>query len=427
MAGGKGTRLGEISKDLPKPMIDINGKPLLEHIINECFKYKFKDIKILVEHKAEVIQSYFGDGKKNNVSIEYFIEKEPRGTAGALIDIIKKLEKDFIIIYADTFINVDLTKFYNFHKKQKSELSIFVHPNNHPHDSDIIELDDFNNVKKLYSYPHDGIKPLNNLVNGALYVSNKNIFENINLKLRKIDIAKDIIPYLIKKKFILKGYRSSEYIKDLGTPERLGQIKEDFKFNKIKNLSISLPKKTIFLDRDGVINEEIGYISDPSQIKILPNVSLAIKEANKRGILVIVITNQPVVARGECTFHKLKLIHNHIETLLGADGAYLDGIYFCPHHPDKGFKDEVKSLKVVCKCRKPGTKLLSIATKEFNIDLNKSWMIGDSTTDIQTAKNIGIRSILLETGYSGSDKKFDALPDFKSIDLLNAIKHIIDN
>ena len=112
----------------------------------------------------------------------------------------------------------------------------------------------------------------------------------------------------------------------------------------------------------------------------------AIKLINKSGYLVVVVTNQPVIARGEVTESELQLIHNKMETELGTEGAYLDAIYYCPHHPDKGFEGEIERLKIECDCRKPKPGMFFRAAEDFNIDLCSSWMIGDSENDILAGK-----------------------------------------
>ena len=152
---------------------------------------------------------------------------------------------------------------------------------------------------------------------------------------------------------------------------------------------MSNKQKAIFLDRDGTINKYVGFLREIEQFELLPNTSEAIKKINNSGYLAIVVTNQPVIARGEVTFEQLDQIHNKMETLLGKDGAYLDGIYFCPHHPHKGFEGEIPELKVECECRKPKPGMLLQAAKDFNIDLSKSWMIGDSDNDILAGENAG--------------------------------------
>ena len=154
-------------------------------------------------------------------------------------------------------------------------------------------------------------------------------------------------------------------------------------------------QRAIFLDRDGTINKYVGFLRNINDFELLPGASDAIKMINSSGYLAIVITNQPVIARGEVTFEELDEIHNKMETLLGNDGAYLDAIYYCPHHPHRGYDGEIPELKIDCDCRKPKPGLLFKAAKDFNIDLSKSWMIGDDDTDVEAGFNAGCRAIKL--------------------------------
>ena len=135
------------------------------------------------------------------------------------------------------------------------------------------------------------------------------------------------------------------------------------------------------------------------EFELIDGVAEAIKIINNSGYLAIVVTNQPVIARGEVTFDKLQEIHNKMETLLGLEGAYLDGIYFCPHHPHKGYEGEIAELKIDCECRKPKPGLLLQAAKDFNIDLSQSFMIGDSENDILAGIAANCR-----TGYIGEEE-----------------------
>ena len=138
----------------------------------------------------------------------------------------------------------------------------------------------------------------------------------------------------------------------------------------------------------------------------------AIKKINQSGYLAVVVTNQPVIARGEVTYDKLKEIHNKMETLLGKDGAYLDGIYFCPHHPDSGFEGEIKELKIDCNCRKPKPGMLIKAAEDLNVDLSMSWMIGDGKSDILAGKNAGCKTALIGEDDYGQDITVDSILTF---------------
>lgn len=151
----------------------------------------------------------------------------------------------------------------------------------------------------------------------------------------------------------------------------------------------------IFLDRDGTINEELEFISDPENIVLIPGSVDAIREANQLGLKVFVITNQSGIARGLIKEEDLVRVHNKLVKLLNAENAHLDAIYFCPHHPDYG----EPPYRTLCDCRKPNTGMLKQAEAEFNIDLKKSFIIGDRIIDIQTAHAAGAKSILVLTGY----------------------------
>ena len=181
----------------------------------------------------------------------------------------------------------------------------------------------------------------------------------------------------------------------MGTPERYYSICQDFIEGRIHRKNLKNPQRSVFLDRDGTINKYKGFITDPSQMELLPGVAEAIKKINDIGYLAIVITNQPVIARGDCTLEELEQIHLKMETLLGEQGAYLDDIFFCPHHPDKGFEGEREEYKIECSCRKPKPGMLLQAAQKYNIDLKSSYMIGDSLADVQAGNAAGCKSILI--------------------------------
>lgn len=151
----------------------------------------------------------------------------------------------------------------------------------------------------------------------------------------------------------------------------------------------------IFLDRDGTINEELEFISDTENVVLIPGSVDAIREANRLGLKVFVITNQSGIARGLIKEEDLVRVHNKLVKLLNAENAHLDAIYFCPHHPDYG----EPPYRTLCDCRKPNTGMLKQAEAEFNIDLKKSFIIGDRIIDIQMAHAVGAKSILVLTGY----------------------------
>jgi len=428
LAGGKGTRLKSISGDLPKPMVSVLNKPLLQHIVEQCAKYEFLDIHILVSYGADLIEGYFGNGDKYGVSITYHREEIPRGTAGALLDVLPELNEKFLVFYGDTYFDVELNKFWDFNNDlgHGSDASLFIHPNDHPHDSDLVEVDENYKITAIYGYPHDACWR-RNLVNAAIYILNRSAVVDVELSKERPDIAKDLFPLMLERGKCLYGYLSSEYLKDMGTPERLSGVERDIRSGKVNALKYNTKKTALFLDRDGVINREVDHLADPDQFEILSGVGKAVRKANRAGMLVVVVTNQPVIARGELSEEGLRTIHNKMETLLGKEGAYIDQIYYCPHHPESGFIGEIESFKIECDCRKPKAGLFLQAAKEMNISLEKSWMVGDSTADILAGDRAGVQTILVESGYAGKDGKYNVEADFMVEDLSSAVDLVLEH
>ncbi len=243
------------------------------------------------------------------------------------------------------------------------------------------------------------------------------------LKNQKTDFEKDVVNIELNSKTIY-SYHSTEYVKDAGTPDRYYSVCKDVEAGIVKAKNLRNPQKCIFLDRDGTINKYVGFARYLNQIELENNSSIGLKDINQSEFISIVITNQPVVARGEVSFEQLREINNKIETLLGKDGAYFDDLFFCPHHPYKGFEGEIPSLKFDCDCRKPKICLLLQAKEKYNIDSTKCYFVGDTTMDIQTGVNAGMKTILVKTGEKGEDGKYDVKPDFV-INSLVEIKNIM--
>lgn len=430
LAGGKGTRLAEILRQpdgtlLPKPLVPVAGIPLLERQITHAISYGVTDVLILVSHKASDIEEFCKNKSNFGINIQFVNDGEPRGTAGALLAALPLLEDTFMVMYGDTLLNVDLHRFIIYFEKHNSDICIFLHPNDHPHDSDIVEVGDSNEVVAFRSYPHSNNADLQNLVNAALYIVSKKTLIYWTGKRLDIDCAKDLFPKLLSDNHKILGYISPEYIKDVGTPARLRNAEHDLRSGRFEAQNLSRKQAAVFLDRDGVINEDIGHIYSPEQFRLLASASKAIQLLNKSGFLVVVVTNQPVVARGECDESGLKVIHNRMEMLLGKDGAYVDRIYYCPHHPHTGFAGERKELKIICKCRKPEIGMLEQAKHDMNIDFSKSWLVGDRASDVQCAHRAGVRSILIQSGKDGRDSICEVEPNYYASDLLSAAKIII--
>ncbi|WP_026659832.1 D-glycero-beta-D-manno-heptose 1,7-bisphosphate 7-phosphatase [Butyrivibrio sp. AC2005] len=402
MAGGRGTRIASVNSEVPKPMIPLAGKPVLEYEIEALKRQGLTDILLIVGYLGDAIKDYFGDGTKVSpvtgepfgVNIEYFVEDKPLGTAGALFALKDKLTEDFLLLNGDIIFDIDFDRLIKAHKNGNGLATIITHPNNHPYDSGIIIADENGKVLN-WLHKEDPRTWYRNRVNAGVHILSPKILDKFTFEEgEKIDLDRQILKALIPNGE-LYIYDTPEFIKDMGTPDRFYLIENDIKSGKVEQKNLKHKQKAVFLDRDGTINKYVGFLRNIDEFELLPGVSEAIKKINESGYLAIVVTNQPVIARGEVTYDELHEIHNKMETLLGQDGAYLDAIYYCPHHPDSGFDGEIKELKINCECRKPKPGMLIAAAEDYNIDLTHSYMVGDGQNDIAAGNAAGCKTILI--------------------------------
>ena len=308
MAGGRGSRISSIAPDIPKPMIPIDGVPVLEREIRSLREQGFTDIILTVSYMAEVIMHYFGNGKKFGVQIEYFVEKTPLGNAGALFKLRDQLTEDFLLLNADAVFDVDFNRFVDFHKSHGGLVTLFTHPNSHPYDSGLIIADE-NGDKKgavISWLAKEDERPTyyKNRVNAGLHVISPKVLEqNMALSVdeekdgvvKKIDLDRQLLKPLAGSDQMF-CYDSPEYVKDMGTPERYDQVCKDFKEGIVEQKNLKNKQKAIFLDRDGTINKYKGFLRDIDKFELIDGVTEAIKRINTSGYLAIVVTNQPVIA-----------------------------------------------------------------------------------------------------------------------------------
>ena len=421
MAGGRGTRISELFPNIPKPLIPVEGVSVLEREICSLAAQGFNDIILTVSYLHEKIEEYFGNGSKWGVKIEYFVEDSPLGNAGALFKL--KLKEDFLLLNADAMFDVDFNRFVDFHKQHGGLVTLFTHPNSHPYDSGLIIADKNGTVEKWLAKEDERPKYYRNRVNAGLHIINPKALTQSGIDENKIGVADELgkpmkadLDRQLLKPLAGTGkmfcYDSPEYVKDMGTPERYYSVCADYKAGRVSGKNLKNKQKAIFLDRDGTINQYVGFLRDINEFSLIDGVAEAIKKINASGYLAIVVTNQPVVARGEVSFEELEEIHNKMETLLGKEGAYLDAIYYCPHHPHKGYEGEQPELKIDCECRKPKPGMLLKAAKDFNIDLFRSWMVGDGENDIKAGQNAGCKTALIGEGEYGQTVTVASLEAF---------------
>ncbi len=423
-AGGKGTRMLELTGDrIPKPMLEIDGKPMIQWQMENAARYGIRDFVIIIGHLGEVIEEYFGDGLNYGYHIDYIREAKPLGSAGALVELKDYPADRYLLIFGDVMFDFDISRMIRFHNERNAVISLLTHPNSHPYDSDLLCVDDTDCVKNLLSKKSKRNVYYHNCVNAGIYLLEDEVLLSL-VGEGKMDMEENVVlPYIATGK--VYAYSTPEYIKDAGTPNRFFSVCKEKADGLWEQKCLRNKQKAIFLDRDGTINEYVGLVKSAEQLELEESAADAIRMINQSGYLAIVITNQPVIARGDCTLEELTNINNKLETLLGEKGAYLDAIYYCPHHPDRGYSGERTKYKVKCNCRKPETGLINKAAERFNIDLSESYIIGDTTIDVMTGVKAGLHTVLLHTGEAGNDGKYDIRADTEAGDILEAVQIIL--
>jgi len=429
MAGGKGTRLTSVTRDIiPKPLAEINGRSILAWQI-ECLKQNgITEICIVTGYLGDKIRNALGAGEALGVTLRYYNEAAPLGTAGALAYLEPFVGGEaFVLAYGDCIFDVDISRMAGFHYKHNALVTLFAHPNSHPYDSDLLQLDEQGRVVAFFAKDTKAEAGVwrGNTVNAGLYIMAGDVCKMIPKGGQRFDLEKELLLPRIKSGGDIFAYTSSEYVKDAGTPKRLAQAEADIKAGVIKARNLNLPQKCIFLDRDGTINIHKGLIYRPDDLELLPGAADAVRIINTSGFLCVIVTNQPVISRGLCDIKTLDVIHQKLATLLGNEGAYTDALYYCPHHPDKGFPEEIPEYKIPCDCRKPGIAMIQQAIAKFNIKPELSWIVGDNISDIKAGINAGIKTALVMTGVTKKGDTLEVTPDIVCEDLPAAIRRII--
>lgn len=414
-AGGKGTRIQSLNSTVPKPMIPIAGKPIMQWGMEGFVRQGYRKFVITVSHMAERIESYFGDGSKYGCNITYFHEEAPLGNAGALYKLweLNRLDGSFFYCVADAIFSIDADLFFSYHQERNALASSFCHPNSHPYDSALLVADGEGKVVQWLNKEDDRPKFYHNCVNAGLQILSVELLKESGIDpstvgsepgQRKVDLDRDVLKPLISTGRIM-AYNSSEYCKDAGTPERFHGVEEDITKGLVEAKNLQRPQRAIFLSLYGTVNGTINgtinkynrFVCFPFELELLPFAADAIRMINDSGYLAIIVTDQPAMEEGEVAAEQLDLIYAKLETELGKQGAYIDAFGLSFHHPDK------------------------------KIDLKNSWMIADSWIDLKAGQNEGCKTVLMNgEGAGRSDRSaYFCSPDHECGDLLEAVKMIL--
>lgn len=421
LCGGQGTRLGNLVADVPKPMLPVAGRPVLDHAIDRLCEAGITDIVLAAGYKADVIRAHYAVSRPG-VRIRVFEEAIPLGTAGCVRELLSELAEQFVVLYGDVFIDFDFGELLRAHSPD-ALATLLVRASDHPWDSDLIAADSHGTITRFLPAGSERHLP-RNLANAAIYIVDRRLVELLPAGM-KADWVRDLFPRALEAGHRLRAHEFSGegFLRDMGTPGRLERVQRHVEEREMIAAARATrrPIRTVFLDRDGVINEDAGLVCSPDEFRLIPGAGPAIARLNAAGMKVIVVTNQPVIARGLCTEDGLASIHDSMKALLAEYHARVDAIYFCPHHPETHHADPEsrRALRVACGCRKPAPGMLLAAAREHGIDLAASVLVGDRSVDIQAARRAGMRSI--QVGPSIADPP----PDFRCDTLWDAVDAIL--
>lgn len=412
LAGGRGSRMASLFPNTPKPLIKLCSRTVAEYQFEALKQAGIRDIIFVTGYKGEAVEDYFSDGAEFGLNTEYIRESTPRGTGG-VISSFSGIDDDFLVLNSDVFFDADISRFIAFFSEKNALCALWTHPGKHPADSEIV-ISREDGAVTGWSERGGSRYAVKNLVNAGIYAFSRDIFNFIKSS-ETADLDADIVAGLINTGRVF-AYRSTEYVCDTGTPERFFAVENDMKLSIPQKMRHGVKKRAVFLDRDGCLNVYKGDICSPEQLELTKGAAQAVAKLNSLGYLTVLITNQPGIAKGYFDVEMLERIHGRLEMLLGEGGAYLDDIYYCPHHPEKGFPGERPEYKIICDCRKPAPGMILRAAEKYNIDLENSYMVGDSRGDVETGINAGCKSIFVRSAFGDEPpvgtEVYDSLYDF---------------
>jgi len=395
--GGKGTRFSEISSDIPKPLFPIDGVSCLERSIIQLCNQNIKNIIMLTCYKKEFFnESCQKLSMKYGISILIRSENVPMGECGGLWDLLDILPEHFIFVNGDLLWSIDIARLFRFHKCAAADVTLCTHITNHPEDSDVIEDSWSNQIVNFSLKPHKSDSYLKmNLGNAGISIINRNIISILPKPLPTQSWCNAILTYSKGYSIKVFSYNTTEYIKDIGTPNRFRQAINDLKKGLVDRKCYINSQAALFLDRDNTLIycPKKAYITSEVDILLIHENINKIRRfvANNNFDMCIMVTNQPQVAMGFCSVEEVIACNSALIMRCYKSGLVIDDVSFCPHHPHTGFEGEVKVLKTNCFCRKPSPGMLIEQAFNRNIDLQRSAVIGDSPADLGVALSVGAR------------------------------------
>ena len=424
LMGGLGTRLKDYTKECPKSLVDVSGRPFFDYQLDLLCAWGFKKFVFLIGYRADMIEEHFGDGSNRGISISYSYDGEKLlGTGGAVRRALKLLEDDFLLLYGDSFMDIDYAETlyrYERGKAAGAKALMSVLRNNDRFDKSNVVMDS----GRIKLYDKHKTTPEMDHIDYGVCMYERSLFED-RAENEAFDIAEILHDLSLKGELAAQVVTKRFY--EIGSPASLAEC------SAYMNRRYRENHPAVFVDRDGVINEivwneDIEQLDSPmkvSELRFLPGVADALKMIKEKGYYIFVVTNQPGAAKGKTDLATLYDINTYMIDSLSKEGVEIDDLFMCPHYPKELPLTKEKFLIKKCNCRKPEPGLIYRAMRKYNIDMTRSFMIGDSCTDVSAGAAVGLSTIF--TGDLKCDlckKLGDLSPDFVAKDLFDAAEDL---
>jgi len=381
LIGGQGTRLGELVRSVPKPLLEVCGRPFVEHVMLNLRRFGFDSFVLLAGYQSQVVEEQYGANSafagELRADITVVVEPSPMGTGGALRFAREFLEAEFLLLNGDSIFDFNYLDLSNCQREGEPEDwlgRIALLPIEDASRYGLVELEG----ARIAAFHEKPETPQSGLINSGVYWLRAGILDAIEDT--PCSLEKDIFPGIAASGRLV-GRRYRGFFTDIGIPGDLQRARD--------NLTQSLRKPAAFLDRDGTLNHDDGYTYKISEFRWMDGAKEAIKRLNDSGYLVFVVTNQAGIARGYYDAEAVKALHDWMQSELRTQGAHLDDIRFCPHHPD----GSIPELSIACDCRKPRPGMLNALIEQWDPIISGSFMLGDSEKDVQAGAAAGLRAV----------------------------------
>lgn len=378
LVGGRGTRLNEIAKDIPKPLLSVAGKPFIRHLVEDVRRFGIRHVMLLAGHLGHQVEDHFASSPVDGVTVSVVIEPEPRGTGGALKLIENQLHDRFLVSNGDSYFGFNISDLALPRGGSNWQASLALRRIADVGRYGTVSLDGM----RITGFAEKG-RTGEGVINGGVYHMSRSVLAEIGQGM--VSIEQGVFPVLAARGSLYGAVYDAPFI-DIGIPG-------DFRAAQMQLVSM-MTRPMAFLDRDGVLNEDTGYVHKKQDFNWVQGAREAVKALNDAGYYVVVVTNQAGIAHGLYDEEAMHELHDWIGSELALIGAHIDKFYFCPFHP----QGAVEHYRAVSSCRKPAPGMLLRAMNDFPVDRDRSFLIGDRQSDLEAAAAAGVRGYLFPGG-----------------------------